>query len=243
MEKAKIDDVVRRLKNKGAKGAVFLGAGCSSSAGIPMAAELITEIKTRFEVSLPDLTEPTYMNYMAQLDRRQRQELIIGAVRDRPVNAAHLALAYLMKAKKIDLVVTTNFDSLLPRACAIVGVDVAVYGIEALSDLKVTDIPHIGMPAVFYIHGQGHGFKQRNIAADFPSGHKKNVRKLLSHIEAARTFLVAGYSGENDPTAPLLWEPDYKASLYWIGYLDHDPARAVLEYLAAKKSSVLGRGS
>ena len=77
---------------KGTKAAVLLGAGVSVSAGIPLADQLVQEIRREF----PDLVrecKPTYATHMALLTSADITNLLRKYIDDAAVNAAHLFLA------------------------------------------------------------------------------------------------------------------------------------------------------
>jgi hypothetical protein len=168
-----------------------------------------------------------YQACMALLDAPFRRRLIQGEVKDKPINLAHLALASLIKNGKIDRVITTNFDSLLTRACGLLGVEVAVYDVDALASPHF-EVHDIGMPAIFYVHGQYYGFSQRNAPDDYNPAHTKNLYELIAQLSITHTWIVAGYSGENDPSAEALISQDtFRSGLFWVGYLDCAPCESI----------------
>jgi len=57
---------------------------------------------------------------MAMLTPSERKKLIESLVKKSKINWAHISIAQLMKAGYIDRVLTTNFDNLVQRACALV---------------------------------------------------------------------------------------------------------------------------
>lgn len=83
--------------------------------------------------------------------RRDHPEGVARRVDEAKVNWAHLAIAQLMKHGFVDRVLTTNFDLLVVRACAMVGHYPALYDFATSQALKPADIPG---NAVFYLHGQ-----------------------------------------------------------------------------------------
>ena len=65
-----------------------------------------------------------------------RRRLIEEKVDDARINWAHIAIAQLMKAGYVDRVLTTNFDPLIVRACALVGKSPVVYDFAVSQLLK-----------------------------------------------------------------------------------------------------------
>jgi NAD-dependent SIR2 family protein deacetylase len=92
---------------------------------------------------------------MAELSDAERRDLISDYVDRATINWAHLAIAQLMKDGFVDRVFTTNFDPLVLRACALLGVFPAVYDFAASQRFKPAYLPE---KAVFHLHGQHTGF-------------------------------------------------------------------------------------
>ena len=125
-----IEDIVETLKkakdrNKGCT--LLIGAGCSVKAGIPTAAEFVEIIKKKFprayERAQNKTTpkKPSYPYCMAELALGERRDFIAEYVDRAKVNMAHICIAQLMKNGFVDRVLTTNFDPLVLRACALLG--------------------------------------------------------------------------------------------------------------------------
>ena len=117
--KREIDDISDLLINgreSNRKCTLLVGAGCSSTAGIPLAAGFIKEIERRYKRAYSRASPKNYSNCMGQLPPGHRRDLIHWFVERAHVNEAHHAIALLMKAGYIERVLTTNFDNLLLRA-------------------------------------------------------------------------------------------------------------------------------
>lgn len=77
-----IKDIARTFKDSKKQGTpviVFTGAGCSKSAGMPLASELITEINKKFKGNLKSLTELEKKDYgvcMSRLTPHEQKILI-----------------------------------------------------------------------------------------------------------------------------------------------------------------------
>lgn len=58
----------------------FTGAGCSRSAGVPTAIELISEIKEKFPIQIKNINSENekynYGLYMSALDKHERRQLL-----------------------------------------------------------------------------------------------------------------------------------------------------------------------
>ena len=226
-----MDDVVETVKNakeRGKKCTLLIGAGCSVTAGIPTAKGFVEIIEKDYTRAFKRARTKTYANCMAELSMGERRDLIADYVDKAKVNWAHIAIAQLMKAGFVDRVLTTNFDLLFVRACALLGQFPAVYDFAASQLFKAADIPD---QAVFYLHGQRTGFVLMNT----PEECKKHSTLLAPVFEDAgkgRVWLVVGYGGENDPVFDHLAEvPIFDNKLYWVVYKDNDPAEHVRQRL------------
>lgn len=114
------------------------------------------------------------------------------------------------------------------RACALVGVFPAVYDFAASQHFKPD---FIARQSVFYLHGQHTGFVVLNTESE--------VERLSQHLGPVftdsvqgRVWIVAGYSGENDPVFDHLAKIErYDNGLYWICYKDDPPQQHVKDRL------------
>ena len=232
-----VDDVVeavRRAKDSGTTCAVLIGAGCSKSAGIPLAREFVNIIERKWPRDFARAEEKTYPHCMGQLAPAERRSLIAQYVDAAKINWAHLALAQLIKEGWVDRVLTTNFDPLVLRACALVGVFPAVYDFAASQQFKPAFTPK---KAVFHLHGQHTGFVLLNTKREVAK-LSRSVAPLFEDTARGRLWLVVGYSGENDPVfdhlAKLAKVNRLDNRLYWVGYKDSEPALHVRERLLGK---------
>src|SRR5204862_2953714 len=96
----------------------------------------------------------------------------------------------------------------------------AIYDFAASQLFRPEYIPD---QAVFYLHGQRTGFVLINTETE----HAKYSDLLKPVFEDAgrdRTWLVVGYSGDNDPVFDHLADvPCFDRNLYWVGYKDSPP--------------------
>lgn len=226
-----IDDVVETLneaKHNQRRCSVLVGAGCSATAGIPLATRFVSIIKERFPGAYIRAAEKTYPYCMAELRPGQRHDLIAEYVDKAKINWAHLALAQLLINGYVDRVLTTNFDPLVARACAILGIFPAIYDFAASQTFKPAAIPD---QAVFYLHGQRSGFVLLHTTREVER-LSEDLTPVFEDAGRGRVWLVVGYSGDNDPVFLKLAEvPSFEFPLFWVGYRNEAPGRHVVDRL------------
>ena len=112
MEQRTIKDLVEDLADNAENGrtaAMLIGAGCSKTAGIPLAAEFVAEIKRTHGKDFKRAKQQTYAHCMGALCPQDRHDLISKYIDDAKVNQAHIAIAQLMKGGFVDRVLTIIF--------------------------------------------------------------------------------------------------------------------------------------
>ena len=82
---------------------LLTGAGCSKSAGIPLAGELVAEMngKPKYALHLNPLSKDEKKDYtkcMAKLSKNHRKALLTPYLDNAKINWAHIAIATLIKA-------------------------------------------------------------------------------------------------------------------------------------------------
>ena len=153
-----LDDIVETLKKAKDRErgcTLLIGAGCSVKAGIPTASGFVEIIKKEYPRAYERAREKTYAKCMYELAVAERRDLIAKYVDKAKINWAHICIAQLMKNSFIERVLTTNFDLLVVRACALLGLFPANYDFAASQLFNPPDVPE---RAVFYLHGQRTGF-------------------------------------------------------------------------------------
>ncbi|MFP0710692.1 TPR end-of-group domain-containing protein [Acinetobacter baumannii] len=216
-------------------GAILLvGAGISVSAGIPPAQKLMQMAIENFpnyfteeeqELAQEDLSQLQYNDIMTKLSNVKRKELFkwfIEGNEDKGIekaklNFAHIAIAELLKQGYFSRVLTVNFDPLLIHACYMVGMYPfpAIYDLGAMGKVNA-ELLHD--PSIVYLNGQHVGFVQRN-TTDQLEAHKETLTQIVRSTGCSKTWVVAGYSGENDPLMDALNElRPYNNWLYWLEY-------------------------
>lgn len=210
---------------------LLTGAGCSKSAGIPLASELVAEIHEKYSYEckqiLPKEKLLEYGACMSCLSHNERRELLSPHLETAKINWAHIAIACMMNAGFISRVLTFNFDSILAKACGLVGLYPATYDFAAAAS-DVTN--HIASPAIIHLHGQG--FAHRLLNADSETAENaKNLRPLFRHTFSSGPLLVIGYSGQSDLLFPTIRNQYHgEERLFWAGY-DEEPSKAIAELL------------
>jgi hypothetical protein len=238
-----VDEVAETLQNAKARGrgcTLLIGAGCSVKAGIPIAAGFVQVIKDRYPRAYQRAANKTYPTCMSELLLSERRDLIAEYVDRAKINWAHLCIALLVQSGFVDRVLTTNFDLLAVRACALLNEFPAIYDFAASQLFKAPDIPR---RAVIYLHGQYTGFILINTHEDFDR-HSRLLGPVFEDAGRGRVWIVVGYSGENDPVFDHLARvPRFDNGLYWVGYQNNDPPKHVEEQLLTpEKDAFFVRG-
>jgi cytochrome c-type biogenesis protein CcmH/NrfG len=227
-ELADVLETVKRAKDRGKACTLLIGAGCSVKAGIPTADEFVEIIREKYQRAYARAPKKTYPHVMAQLSVAERHDLISEYINNAKLNWAHLAIAQLLKAGYVDRVLTVNFDPLVMRACALVGMFPAVYDFAASQHFKPD---FIARQSVFYLHGQHTGFVVLNTESEVEQ-LSKHLGPVFSDSVQGRVWIVAGYSGENDPVFDHLAKIErYDNGLYWICYKEAPPQQHVQDRL------------
>ena len=237
-----IADALRRGQQYGRGCTLLIGAGCSKTAKIPLAGEIVDHIRNSglydrvYQLALqrakslrPDAVVPTYGQCMEEMDRGDQRDLLRSYIKNARLNWAHAGIASLVKHGYVDRILTTNFDPLIARACAVFNEIPAVYDLTMSVMRRFDDLPD---KAIFHLHGQQNGFSLLNSPSEL-ADHKKNIKPLIERVRETRTWIVCGYSGLNDPLFELIEDcARYEHGLYWIG---REPTPA------AHLSSLLGQ--
>ncbi len=227
-EIADLIETVKRAKDRDKACTLLIGAGCSVKAGIPTANQFVEIIHKEFPRAYERAVEKTYPHVMAELSLADRHHLIGDYINKAKLNWAHLAIAQLFKHRYVDRVLTVNFDPLVMRACALVGVFPAVYDFAASQHFKPD---FIARESVFYLHGQHTGFVLLNTRVEVEQLSER-LGPVFTDSVRGHVWIVAGYSGENDPVFDHLAKVErYDNSLYWVCYKEQPPQKHVQERL------------
>ncbi len=226
----KIEDVLDTIRDsQSRKGcALLLGAGCSVSAGIPTAAGFVKIIKETFRGRYEDASEKSYSHCMKQLSSAQRRNIVRDFIEGAKINWGHISVAQLIANKYVSRVLTTNFDPLVSRACAMINEFPAIYDFGAKQDYDPDYVPE---KAIFHLHGQHTGFRLMN-TDDETMEQFHHIRDVIRDCCKDRPLIVVGYSGECDPVFKYLAEiKEFNYPVYWVCYKDESPSQYVIENL------------
>ena len=234
-----ISEDLRRSKGRDRRCTLLVGAGCSKTAGIPLASQIVDDIRKdhpmvfqralrRAQRNDSSIGVPGYGDCMAELDPGPQRDLIRGYIDRARLNWAHVGIAALIHHGYVDRVLTTNFDPLIAQGCAVFNEFPAVYDLTMTQKLRFEDLPE---KAVFHLHGQRNGFSLLNDPGELRQ-HREIVEPLFEHAREGRVWVVCGYSGQNDPLFELIQQcRRYEYALYWIGY-DKTPPSHLLPLMA-----------
>jgi hypothetical protein len=210
--------LIETVKKRKGKVVILIGAGCSKSAGIPLANEIVTDVQKLFPIKASLAKEQTYPHVMGELELGERKEIIDNYILKSKINWAHIAISQLLKCNNITKVMTTNFDPLVVKACAINGIFPAVYDLASSTDIMKNSLPD---RSVFYLHGQQHAAKTLH-TDDETKMVNKFINPLVANFKEEYTFIVVGYSGKNDPVFNNICNKKvFSFGIYWVGFEDN----------------------
>jgi tetratricopeptide (TPR) repeat protein len=216
-----IREIAERLKNaQGRERAAhfLIGAGCSISAGIPGAADLIKRIHRDYPASCADLAPDKRNSYgacMHILATNERDDLIKQYLENSRINWGTIALAQLIAKGFVSRVLTVNFDLVLENACRLLGLQPAVYdfGVAPTGDLKM-----IVSPAIIHLHGKSYGLVRLNTDEE-TSNHRQKLQPIIADSLRNAPLIVTGYSGSADGIfQTVLDEFEGRERLYWASF-------------------------
>ncbi|MGE5503598.1 MAG: SIR2 family protein [Actinomycetota bacterium] len=169
---------------------------------------------------------------MAALPPDFRHEVVGKFVDEAKINPAHLYIGQLMYKGYVDRVLTTNFDPLVAKACAMFNRFPAVYDMTGQEDYIAW---RVGDLAIFHLHGQRNGFFQAH-TDEAVNALRQRLNPVFVDSANSRTWVVVGYSGENDPVFKyqLATMPEFGRHLYWV--LNGDQIPPHLKEFAARES-------
>lgn len=234
----KVAEVARALqRGRGEPGTwgstIFLvGAGCSASAGIPLAQSIVRSCvvslaaqysnnqvqgledpdralgwlreNKHFEESVTWDTAYGYVFENHYADPREQQHIIQEAIqRGFGINWFHLCVGELIAKRYVHTVLTTNFDQLVLEGAVRTGlIPVVADGIESLPRINGTP-QH---PQVVHLHGSMHTYSPRNstTAVQEPGNDLGTISTLVSLLQQSSALVVVGYAGGEEGIMSLL---------------------------------------
>jgi cytochrome c-type biogenesis protein CcmH/NrfG len=226
----KLGKKLRIKRNAGNKHfvTILLGAGCSKSAGIPLAGEIVQEIRAEDDPLLEGIGAPPqgvseYAFLMSKLgtpkERAEHIKEYVDRAKDKQgrvrINWTHLLLATMVEHEYIYHILTTNFDPLIVDALAIMGQPIRTF------DLNTTGNYYPGTldtASIIYLHGQVHSLFLANTKDEMQKIGKLYQPVLQEAIQDSY-LIVLGYSGDCDPVLDLLKDlPKFPRGLWWSNY-------------------------
>ena len=226
------DEIVRDLAaalKRDSGGVAFLtGAGCSVTAGIPLAAQLVKQINDEYGNEIKRLVKPEqrgdYGACMGALALGERQRLLEPYLQNATINWANIALACMIHNRFVRRVLTFNFDSVLARACGLLARFPAIYDF-GVSPSDRTD--YLAEPCIVHLHGQGYGPVMTNSETE-TRAHAKKLLPLLNDTFARFPLVVIGYSGEADKVFhEIVGAYAGKYRIYWLGFEEGPKAHCI----------------
>ena len=218
---------------------LIIGAGASISGGIPSANKLVDVIHGDFSHCLSGFSKEELADYgkvMGALSPGDRKSLIQPLLEGSKINWGHIALACIIRHVTVKRVLTFNFDLLLERASALLGMHLPVYDF-GVSPTK--DIAALASPAIFHLHGQSYGLRLMNSQSE-TEAHKELLRPLLADSVRNHTTIIIGYSGVADPAFSVISEEfNSNTDLIWLGY-SAEPAKNLQSLLKKDYAHYIG---
>ncbi|MGN7755973.1 hypothetical protein ACTJIV_00760 [Chryseobacterium sp. 22532] len=222
-------------KEKGReKAIVFLGAGTSVSAGIPLTNTIVRHIRIKF-YNNPIIKEcikikkDDYYSLMGALTADERRDLFHFYVTRKSVklNITNIYLAQLLKLGYVDYIVTVNFDDLILRACTLYNFLPAVYDISNIKTITTTDIRK---KSVIYLHGQYFGQWLLNNPDELQKVEDE-VLRLFNAIKTRRTWIIVGYSGNDGIFNKIKSLGSFSNELFWVKNKFYNTDKKVVEFI------------
>ena len=221
-------NVMNHAKGQNKPFAFLTGAGCSISAGVPAALGILKVINdsglggsVQLKLGVDDVAKAEYGKAMAILNSQERKEIIGPLLEEAKVNWGHIALAQLMDAGYVGRVLTFNFDSVLARACGLIGRYPAIYDFSMVPEHN-GQFDYIAQPSIIHLHGQGTSLTMMNSEAETQS-HAEKLAPLFKDTLQQFNLVVIGYSGQADGAFERLRTcASGQRRLYWCEYADVD---------------------
>ncbi|MEQ1936390.1 MAG: SIR2 family protein, partial [Fimbriimonadaceae bacterium] len=240
--KEAVGDIALRLseaKVHGRLGCALIGAGVSKTGGVPLAADLLEDMLGRYSQHCKDIDPKAPNAYgiaMSKLTIYEQKDLIVDYIKNSKINWGSIALAQLLDDGLVQRVLTVNFDPLLSRACALIGLQPAVYDFAAAPSAEVE---RLASPAIVHLHGQSYGFVLLN-DNEQTTKHGESIAPIIQNSVDNGPLIVLGYSGGADGVFDTL-RNEYKSKhrLYWLGY-EENPSGKLAEFLNVKHVTYVG---
>lgn len=195
----------------------WLGAGASTSSGIPGADDLAAAIPARFPY-LPEVPDNRVDSPYAQAFNRLRpfsQRTFLNEVNDgaRTINWTHLLLTQLVKTGWVNLILSSNFDTLPVRSAHFLH-DTKPRFVDLARDVK-SSAEGLEPGTVVYLNGMADNHAPASEAS--LARHDAVILQMLYRAALDSVVIVLGYSGRRDPLFDRLARmPEAGNGLFWI---------------------------
>lgn len=222
---------------------LLIGAGVSKSAGVGLANDFVRTIKANHPAAYQraisvckEDRSPSYGECMAMLTPAQQTQLVRSAIETARVNWAHIGIALLEQAGFINSILTTNFDPLASRACALFNRFPAIYDLAGLRDIDggrglQFDRSFVSGTAIYHLHGQHTGFLLLNTAEKL-AAQADRIAPVLNATMIGKPVIICGYSGDNDPLVRKIAAlGPFPYGLVWVTHDNKEPPEFVRQVL------------
>ncbi|MCB7129070.1 MAG: SIR2 family protein [Candidatus Brocadiales bacterium] len=247
IQKATVQDIINTIKEDRStpRFAVLLGAGASITAGVPLAGEMVKELKERIykrntgnnrasEEEIEDwvkqqewykcipqeqLEDKEYnaVFYQYSNNRPDRQKYVAECVRMAEVpNWTHIYLANLVKNERIQTILTTNFDGLAFKALFSQGREVVTcHHPDHARGISFSG----GYKLIMHLHGHYLHYDIRNTEKEVKKLSPEFI-ELFKNVAREKGLIVVGYKGRKEYVTELLLnftsENLFRYNLYWV---------------------------
>lgn len=195
----------------------WLGAGASTSSGIAGADDLAAAIHARFPY-LPEEPDNRVDSPYAQAFNRLRpfsQRTFLNETNDgaRTINWTHLLLTQLVKTGWVNLILTSNFDTLPVRSAHYLH-DMKPRFVDLARDVK-SSAEGLEPGTVVYLNGMADNHAPAS--EESLTRHDAVILQMLYRAALDSVVIVLGYSGRRDPLFDRLARmPEAGNGLFWI---------------------------
>ena len=233
----KIVNGLKQAKSDGRGCILLTGSGCSAPSGIPDSQGWVERIKDRFPEVYSNTPVKDYHPLVQALTAEDRAQIFSGTLQNARINWAHIAIAQLMKESFIHRVLTTNFDSLTEKACALVDEFPAVYDGPSGNFLGKGSFRK---SSITHLHGQYPGAVDFNSEKGFQDLYQSLGPSFNEDVCKDFMWIVVGYEGQKDPVFELLKKVErFEQGLYWIGHEIVPPSSHVGEGLLSQNKGAV----
>jgi len=207
---------MNKSKLEGNGAIVFLGAGASKSANIPLAGEICQYIITEYPENpnlkkLSSNQKKNYLKIMDCLSPAERKEIFRKCIDNAHMSMTYLYLAQLLKEKYVEYILTVNFDDLMIKGAAYLGEFPPIYDLPVLRELNTT-VPDKG--SIIYLHGRYNCVWQLNTKEEMSLVNGACPALFRSIMD--RPWIFIGYSGNDLVFSHIKKLGRFDKNLYWI---------------------------